>query len=77
MNSEFVIIKNGKLESYERYEDIPDNFQHVIKFMPYIPPPPHTDEQHEEIENWGDKLKRLLEIEKRNGSSSRTSSSTR
>lgn len=74
MDSEFVIIRNGKLESYERYEDIPDNFQHVIKFKPYIPPPPHTEEQHEEIESWGAKLNRLLEIEKQHGSSSSTGS---
>ena len=77
MKHEFVILRNKVLEKYECYEDIPKDFQHLIKFLPHIPPPPHTDEQHEEIESWGAKLKRLLEIEKQNGYSSSTSSSTR
>ena len=64
MAHEFVIKRNGVLETYTEYEDIPDNFDHVIKFVPEIPEPPHTDEQHEEIESWNDRLQALMEKER-------------
>jgi hypothetical protein len=67
MNHRFVIMLAGQLCEYTRYEDIPDEFDHVIEFVPEIPPGPHTKEQHDEIESWIPKFKRLMEIE--NGSS--------
>ena len=36
----------------------------VFKFLPEIPFPPHTEEQHEEIESWNSKLQKLMEIER-------------
>jgi hypothetical protein len=51
------------LEVYDRYEDIPDDLDHVIEFLPEIPPEPHTHQQHEEIETWPDLLLKLMEIE--------------
>lgn len=69
MAHEFVVLRNGLLETYDKYEDIPENFQHVIKFLPEIPSEPHTHEQHEEIEAWNDKLQKLMEIERKNASS--------
>lgn len=68
MPHEFVILKNGVLETYTNYEDIPHDFDHVIKFKVDIPPEPHTDEQHEEIEKWNDKLQALMKIERENAS---------
>jgi hypothetical protein len=50
MPHEFVILVNGKLEIFTRYEDIPEEFENVIKFLPEVPDAPHTEEQHEEIE---------------------------
>ena len=64
MAHEFVIKRNGVLETYTHYEDIPRDFDYVIKFMPEIPPEPHTEEQHEEIESWNEKLQALMEIER-------------
>ena len=64
MAHEFVIRRNGQLETYTKYEDIPDDFDNVIKFIPEVPEPPHTDEQHEEIESWNSKLQALMEIER-------------
>jgi hypothetical protein len=51
------------LEVYDRYVDIPDDLDHVIEFLPEIPPEPHTLQQHEEIETWPDLFLRLMEIE--------------
>jgi hypothetical protein len=64
MAHEFVIMRNGVLETYTDYDDIPLDFEHVIKFMPEIPEPPHTDEQHSEIEKWPARLETLMEIER-------------
>jgi len=55
---------NNQLVEYARYENIPDDFDHVIEFLPEIPPEPHTHEQHEEIDSWNDKFLRLMEIER-------------
>jgi len=63
MAHEFVILKNGVLESYNNFEDIPDQFDNVIKFLPKIPDAPHTEEQHDEIHQWHDRLKELLKRE--------------
>ena len=64
MAHEFVILRNGILETYTEYNEIPLDFDHVIKFIPEVPEPPHTDEQHEEIESWNEKLQALMEIER-------------
>jgi|688.fasta_scaffold03894_15 hypothetical protein len=68
MPHEFVVKRNGILETYTQFEDIPDDFEHVIKFLPEIPEGPHTEEQHEEIDAWNDKLQILMERERRNAS---------
>lgn len=63
MPHEFVILRNGILETYDKYEDIPDSFENVIKFLPEIPPEPHDHDQHEEIDSWVGKLQELMKKE--------------
>ena len=63
MGHRFVIMRHDVLEVYDCYNDIPDDFDHVIEFLPEIPPEPHTHQQHEEIENWPDLFLKLMEIE--------------
>ena len=63
MGHRFVIMQDDKLYEYTEYDQIPDDFDHVIEFAPEIPPGPHTDQQHEEIEQWQTKFERLMEIE--------------
>ena len=60
----FVVKKGDELFIYTNYEDIPSDFDHVIEFNPSIPPEPHTEEQHEEIEEWPARLQKLMEIER-------------
>jgi hypothetical protein len=69
MSHEFVILRNGVLETYDKYEDIPDDFDHLIKFLPELPEGPHTEEEHEEIHSWNEKLQELIEIERKNARS--------
>ena len=63
MGHRFVIMQDDRLYEYTEYEQIPDYFDHVIEFAPEIPPGPHTDQKHEEIEQWQTKFERLMEIE--------------
>ena len=66
---EFVIKDKGQLATYTEYEAIPNEFDHVIKFLPEVPPEPHTEEQHEEIEQWNIKLQELMKKERSYASS--------
>ena len=58
--------ENLKLHKFTNYDDIPEDF--VIKqvqcFLPDIPPPPHTVQQHEEIDNWMKEFERVMEATK-------------
>lgn len=64
LKGEFVLMVNGQLLTYSDYDDIPETFDHVISFKPDLIPGPHTEDEHEELDTWNDKLQRLLEIER-------------
>ena len=68
MKGEFIIKMGEELITYTDYNDIPNTFDHVIKFNPDWPPAPHTQEDHDFMETFNDKLQALMEIE-RNASS--------
>lgn len=65
MTHKFVIRIDQDLKEYSNYDDIPNEFDNLISFEPVIPPEPHTEEQHDEIEKWGDRLKELMKRETR------------
>lgn len=69
--AEFTIMRAGKLLTYTNYEDIPLDFDHVIKFVPDIPAGPHTEDEHDQINAWNDRLQRLMEIERARSRQSR------
>ena len=64
MKGEYIIKSGGELMTYTDYNDIPDTFDHVIKFNPDWPESPHTQEDHDYMETFNNKLQRLMEIEK-------------
>ena len=64
MKGEYVIKINGELITYTNYNDIPNTFDHVIKFNPDWPESPHTQEDHDLMAVFNDKLQVLMEIEK-------------
>ncbi len=68
---EIKLVVNGKLNKYTRWEDVPEEFDNVIKFVFEIPPPPHTQEDHDEIHRWEKRFNYLTkkEQEKENGRS--------
>ena len=57
---EFVIKRNGKLERYNKFDDIPSSFEHLISFKPDYPPEPHTKEQHNQMSKFDNYLKELI-----------------
>ena len=62
--AEFQFIVNGELITYNKYQDIPEEFDHVIKFIPDVIPEPHTEEEHEEMAQWNTRLQKLMEKER-------------
>ena len=68
MTGEFIIKIGEELITYTDYDDIPNTFDHVISFNPDWPEEPHTQEDHDLMAVFNDKLQVLMEIE-RNASS--------
>ena len=62
--AEFQMIVDGELVLYNKYEDIPEEFDHVIRFIPDIPPEPHTEDDHDEMALWNTRLQELMEKER-------------
>tara|TARA_Y100000996_G_C22172910_1_gene499418 strand:- start:360 stop:578 length:219 start_codon:yes stop_codon:yes gene_type:complete len=67
--AEFQFIINGELVTYDKYEDIPAEFEHVIRFLPDVPEPEgedgnHTEEQHQAMLVWNGRLQELMEKER-------------
>lgn len=46
---EIIILRNGKKETYHKYEDVPEKFDKLIKYYVEPPTPPHTEEEHNQI----------------------------
>ena len=61
---EFKIRDGNEFFSYKTLEDVPKNFDNLIKWDVTIPPDPHTKAQHEEIEESRKWFKDLLKREK-------------
>lgn len=64
MKGIFEILVNGELLKFTDYNDIPESFDNLIKFMPEYPEGPHTQEQHDEIHHLNDYLIELMKREK-------------
>jgi hypothetical protein len=64
MKGEFVLIVDGKLTTYRDYRDIPEVFDNVIKFKPDFSEGPHTEDEHEMLHLWNDRLQKLMEKER-------------
>tara|TARA_R110002020_G_scaffold154883_2_gene335582 strand:+ start:1121 stop:1324 length:204 start_codon:yes stop_codon:yes gene_type:complete len=62
--AEFEFVVNGELVLYDKYEDIPEDFEHVIRFVPDMPEDPHTEEEHAEMALWNTRLQKLMEKER-------------
>jgi beta-galactosidase beta subunit len=73
MPHRFVVMIDGELQEFDCYQDIPERIDHVIEFLPEIPPPPHSEAQHQEIDQWHDLFLELMRREHASSSQSRRS----
>ena len=71
MAHEFVILVNGELVTYTNYDDIPEQFDNIIKFLPDIPDGPHSHDDHDEIPKWNERLQQLMEKERASSNKNR------
>lgn len=63
LEGEFKVLINGKLKTFNDYNKIPMSFENLISFKFDVPPEPHTQEQHDEINKWPDRMKELMKRE--------------
>ena len=61
----FVIKNEGKLLEFDRCGDLPDEFDHLIKFAPKAPEPPHTVNDHVEMSKYTQYLQELVSRERK------------
>jgi hypothetical protein len=64
MNGKFKVLIGNEVKKYTNYDDIPPQIDEVIQCQFDYPEPPHTDEQHEEMETYIPKMNELLERSK-------------
>ncbi len=60
----FIFLVDGySVREFNNYDEVPQdlNIKEIICFLPDIPPPPHTVQQHEEIHLWDLEFTRLME----------------
>ena len=63
MMGEFIIKQGSALVTYDDYDDIPMEFDNIISFKPDAPEPPHSEEDHKEMETYNTKLQELMRRE--------------
>ena len=59
MEGEFIVKIGKKLFEYTNINDIPEKFDHLIKFVPTVPPEPHSEEEHKLIDSFMIKFKEI------------------
>lgn len=60
LSGRFMFRIAGALRTYRDWRDCPFLFDELVAFEPDVPPPPHTPEQHAEIEDWEARLQLLI-----------------
>ena len=64
LTGEFVVKEQGEILTFDKCADLPDEFDHLIKFAPVTPEPPHTEEQHHEMSKLTEYLQQLVSRER-------------
>tara|TARA_B100000427_G_scaffold329076_1_gene343970 strand:- start:196 stop:408 length:213 start_codon:yes stop_codon:yes gene_type:complete len=65
LEGEFIIKEKGELRTYTKVRDLPDTFDHLIKFKVNDIPSPHTEEQHNEMSKYSEYLHTLMTRERK------------
>ena len=62
---DFTIKIGRELHNYSKISDIPEKFDHLIKFIPIIHESPHSEEDHEHIHKFTDFIHMLQSREQK------------
>jgi len=62
--AEFVFKINGELVTVTNWDNVPEEFEHLIKFEPDVPDEPHTEDDHAKMAIWNTRLRKLMEKER-------------
>ena len=65
MIGEYTVKIGNKLFDYTNVNDIPEKFDHLIKFIPTEPSEPHTQVDHDYINTIPKKFKEVFEREQK------------
>jgi|TARA_B110000444_G_scaffold196073_1_gene186655 hypothetical protein len=70
MKGEFIVKIGTSFLEFSDYNDIPDEFDHLIKFVLIEPPEPHTQADHDYINTFTDKFQEVFKRGKEDNASS-------
>ena len=70
MKGVYVVKIGTSFLEFSNSTDIPDEFDHLIKFVPEEPPEPHTQEDHDFINTFNDKFQEVFKRGKEDNASS-------
>ena len=65
MIGEYTVKIGNKLFDYTNVNDIPEEFDHLIKFVPIEPPEPHTQADHDYINTFPIKFSEIFKREQK------------
>ena len=65
MIGEYTVKIGNKLFNYTNVNDIPEEFDHLIKFVPIEPPEPHTQADHDYINTFPIKFSEIFKREQK------------
>jgi len=65
MRGKYIVRDNGALLEFSDWDHIPMEFDNMICFRPDWPEPPHTEEEHEIMATYNDKLVELMKRERK------------
>ena len=60
MEGEYSVKIGNKVFDYTNANDIPEKFDHLIKFVPKEPPEPHSQEDHDYINTFPEKFREVF-----------------
>ena len=60
MIGKYTVKIGEKLFDYTNVDDIPEKFDHLIKFVPTEPPEPHSQEDHDYINTFPNKFREIF-----------------
>jgi len=70
MKGQFIVKVGTSLLEFSDYNDIPNEFDHLIKFVLFEPPEPHTQADHDFINTFTDKFNEVFKRGKEDNGSS-------